>query len=57
MKPEYLKHNMKVFDSWYPDWGIGKVKKILKTRCYIQFAIKGEMMYDREHYKFLKEAP
>ena len=49
-----LKVGMKVRDSWYPDWGVGTVTKVLKTVVYIDFTIRGPEKYDKAHVKFLE---
>jgi hypothetical protein len=56
MKITELKVGQRVSDSWYPDWGIGKVEKILTTRVWINFPYpKGYMKYDEAHVQFLQK--
>lgn len=56
MKIDELKVGDKVYDSWYPDWGIGEVIKILKTVIYIEFTQRGECKYDKGHVRFLERS-
>lgn len=49
MKISKLKENDKVIDRWYPEWGIGRVTKVLKTVVYIDFTIRGPEKYDKSH--------
>ncbi len=57
-----IKVGMKVEDTWYPLWGIGKVVKVLKTRIKVLFPyvnITGRfetlpVTYDMAHTVFLK---
>lgn len=37
MKPELLAVGHRVQDRWYPDWGVGTVVKLTKTRVHIRF--------------------
>ena len=56
MKFNELKLNQKVYDRWYPDWGVGKVDNILSTRVFVNFPYpKGMMKYDKEHVQFLEK--
>ena len=32
-----LRQGQKVKDIWYPEWGVGRCVKALKTRWHIQF--------------------
>lgn len=56
----------RVIDKWYPDAGIGIVKRVLKTRIHVLFKKMPEVcslrrawrddkivVYDKSHYKFL----
>ena len=52
MKFEDLKVGLKVADRWFPQWGVGKVTILLKTRVVIKFP-DGDTTYDKEHVKFL----
>lgn len=54
MKINELKIGDTVLDSWYHDWGIGTVTKVLKTVVYIDFTVRGKEKYDGSHVKFLK---
>lgn len=57
MKLSELKIGLKVFDTWFADWGVGVVDKVLKTRVFIKFPYpKGMMKYDVAHIRFLAEA-
>ena len=49
MKIESLKVGDHVIDKWYPEWGIGLVKKVLKTVVYIDFTVRGPEKYDKSH--------
>ena len=39
-------------DTWFPDWGIGLVKRIMKTRVRIEFRDESRS-YDFAHLQFL----
>ena len=54
MKFEELKKGMKVFDRWFPEWGIGKVTILLKTRVIVAFP-NMDQTYDKSHVQFLNE--
>lgn len=68
MSKNTWKINQKVTDSWYPEIGIGVIKKIFKTTMHIYFdrfelqhmycysfrPNKGVVVYDKPHYQFLK---
>ena len=43
----------KVYDSWYPDWGIGEVIDVKKTVVRVRFPgqVRG---YDLSHIQFLR---
>jgi len=56
MKFEVIKPGMYVEDTWFWDWGIGKVIKKLKTVAHINFAHRGIIVYDKSHTQFLKKA-
>lgn len=43
----------KVVDNWFIHWGMGVIKKVLKTRVVIEFSVKGEQTYDKQHLQFL----
>ena len=45
-----LKHN--VADRWYPEWGVGVVTKLLKTRAVISYPDR-TLTYDSSHTQFL----
>jgi hypothetical protein len=57
MKFKDLKIGMKVEDRWYPEWGVGTVLKVLKTRAHILFErVNSERYsYDKAHVQFLEE--
>jgi hypothetical protein len=60
MKQSEIKKDVCVKDRWWPEWGIGKIIKKLKTRCYIQFSTaysnNGKILiYDKDHYQFLQK--
>lgn len=48
-----FKKGDKVYDRWYPYWGIGIVKSILKTRIKVEFSSSEVLTYDIPHLKFL----
>lgn len=54
MKIDDLQVGDEVYDSWYPDWGIGTVTKVLKTVVYIDFTVRGPEKYDKEHVRYLE---
>jgi transcription elongation factor GreA-like protein len=54
MKIEDLKVGNKIYDRWYPGWGVGTVTKILKTRVHIDFSIRGHEVYDESHLQYLE---
>lgn len=43
-----------VFDRWFPFWGNGRVKVVLKTRLRILFADGELRTYDHAHCQFLE---
>jgi hypothetical protein len=45
----------KVYDTWWPYWGLGKVVLVLKTRVKVKFS-EHMFVYDKAHCKFLKKA-
>lgn len=54
MRLDEFKLGLKVRDRWYPDWGLGTVQRVLKTRVKISFG--GELRtYDRDHLQFLEK--
>ncbi len=53
MKFDDIKVGNKVYDSWYPDWGIGEVVKLFKTTVHIEFGNRGKSIYDKAHVQFL----
>lgn len=55
LKIKDLKTGMFVWDRWFPEWGVGKIIKILKTRTHIKFNRRGLLRYDRAHIKFLEK--
>ena len=52
MKINELEVGMKVADSWFPNWGNGKVITVLKTVVYIEYPNHGTIKYDRSHVQF-----
>jgi hypothetical protein len=53
MKLQQMKRGRRVVDRWWPEWGTGVVKKVLKTRVRIDFA--GTLRtYDLAHLQFLE---
>jgi hypothetical protein len=46
-----VKVGTQVVDRWYPDWGIGTIMKITKTRVKIAFPKHGTSSYDAEHLR------
>ena len=54
MKFDELRKNMFVEDTWFWDWGIGKVTKIMKTVVRIKFSVAGVVTFDKSHVQFLK---
>ena len=54
---EIAKVGDKVIDRWFEDWGIGTVKKKLKTRLHIDFPLKNNSLtvFDTAHLQFLKK--
>jgi hypothetical protein len=53
MKISEMKPGQKVCDRWYWDWGIGIVRRVLKTVAYIQFGHE-TIKYDAAHTQFLE---
>ena len=52
--PEQIKKKQKVEDKWYPDFGVGTIIEVLKTRIKVLFNNE-PMIYDNAHAnKFLK---
>jgi hypothetical protein len=57
MKIDELKLGDKVYDSWYPDWGIGEVVKLFKTTVHIMFPPeRGKTIYDKAHVRYLERS-
>lgn len=54
MKFDELKVGLKVADRWFPQWGMGKVTILLKTRVVVKYP-DGDTTYDKEHVKFLEK--
>lgn len=54
MKFSELKVGMKVEDRWYPHWGTGVVRDLLKTRVIIKYP-DGDTKYDKGHVQFLEK--
>ena len=52
MTKHQLKIGLKVVDRWFPEYGIGEIKVILKTRVKIQFPDEIRT-YDFVHLYFL----
>jgi len=47
-KPKF-KVDDKIEDTWYPEWGSGVIKKVLKTRYKIIFSGAPFMMKDQNN--------
>lgn len=54
MKYSELKVGQYVWDRWYPEFGVGEIVKILKTRIHILFRRTGLQRYDKAHLQFLE---
>lgn len=54
MRLDEFKLGLKVRDRWYPDWGLGTVQRVLKTRVKISFGAELRT-YDRDHLQFLEK--
>jgi hypothetical protein len=54
MKFTELKVGQKVYDSWFANWGTGKVVTLMKTRVVIKYAAF-DREYDKAHVQFLRE--
>jgi hypothetical protein len=54
MKKNEIKIGLKVSDTWYGDWGLGIIEKVMKTRFVVKFSNKGLVRYDYPHAQFLK---
>ena len=61
MEKEKIIENVGVIDRWYPDWGVGTIKKVLKTVIHVYFGDckevnnYGVIKYDYAHaIKFLE---
>lgn len=55
MKKDQIKFNSRVIDTWFPDWGIGIVQCIMKTRVRILFRDDEHRSYDFAHLQFLEK--
>lgn len=55
MKITEMEKGQFVEDTWFWDWGIGKVSKVLKTIVYINFSVVGKVVFDKSHCQFLKK--
>jgi len=53
MKINELEVGMKVQDTWFPNWGVGVVTLVLKTRVIVKFSFE-DRTYDKNHTQFLK---
>lgn len=49
-----VKRRQKLIDRWYPDWGIARVKAVLKTRVRLLFPGGRLLTYDKAHVQFLE---
>lgn len=49
-----MKKGVKVVDRWWPEWGVGRVQKVVGNRAIIKFRDETRT-YDHLHYKFLDE--
>jgi hypothetical protein len=57
MNYKNIKINMKIWDSWYSDWGLGVVKTVLKTRFKVKFSNKDRVItYDNAHAQFIEKS-
>ena len=55
MKFSDIKTGMLVSDTWFDNWGIGRVVTIKKT--VVKIAFSGQTRtYDKPHVQFLQEA-
>ena len=50
------KRGARVIDRWFPGWGVGIVRVVLKTRIKVEFGHE-TMTYDNAHVQFLELAP
>jgi hypothetical protein len=54
MRIEKIKTGQQVRDSWFSDWGVGRIVKVLKTRVKIKFTGRADIVtYDLAHLQFL----
>jgi hypothetical protein len=54
MKYTELKVGLKVKDRWFPEFGTGKITKVLKTYTQVKFANTAvNVTYDKGHVQFL----
>jgi len=49
MKKIEVKENSKVVDSWWRDWGVGRITEVKKTVFRVNFK------YDYPHAQFLEK--
>lgn len=56
LKYDEIRIGQFVEDTWFWDWGIGKVKEIRKTIIKIDFSVIGLITFDIPHLQFLKRA-
>ncbi len=61
MERKHLKLNKKVYDRWWALLGPGKIIKITKTRCHVEWYSQcakykfGDIsVYDMQHIQFLE---
>lgn len=59
MKITECKVGLRVTDSWFPGWGIGKIVEVLKTRVKIRYVMDEggpPITYDKAHIQFLRRS-
>lgn len=57
MRHADLRRGLRVWDRWFPAWGSGTVRKVLRTRARIAFADGEVRTYDVPHLRFLEPSP
>lgn len=57
MKHEECRVGVRVTDAWFPDWGVGRIVEVLKTRVKIRYDMDEggpPITYDTAHIQFLR---
>jgi hypothetical protein len=53
-KSKAFRVGQRVTDTWFGDYGIGVVTKVMQTRIRVDFPLYPTLSYDRSHWQFLQ---